>query len=292
MFELLPQQQEERLAAERAISALGEAAGLSRSTIYRYRRNGCWSMGESDTALRDAVQRVALEWPSYGYRRITAELHRRGVVANHKRVLRLMHEDNLLCFRRRSFIATTDSRHSHRVYENLAARMSLTNINQLWVADITYIRLRGEFVYLAVLLDAFSRRVIGWSLAERLSADLALNALRMALDSRDLGSNLVHHSDRGVQYACDAYTALLEENKIRISMSRTGNPYDNSKAERFIRTLKYEEVYLNDYDDLADARSSMGRFLDDVYNHKRLHSAIGYVPPAEFELSFSQPIHA
>jgi transposase InsO family protein len=292
MFELLSQQQEERPAAERAISALGEAAGLSRSTVYRYRRNGNRSMSESDTALRDAVQRVALEWPSYGYRRITAELHRRGVVANHKRVLRLMHEDNLLCFRRRSFIATTDSRHSHRVYENLAARMSLTNINQLWVADITYIRLRGEFVYLAVLLDAFSRRVIGWSLAERLSADLALNALQMALHSRHLGRGLVHHSDRGVQYACDAYTALLEKNKIRISMSRTGNPYDNSKAERFIRTLKYEEVYLNDYDDLADARSSIGRFLDDVYNHKRLHSAIGYVPPAEFERSFRQPLYA
>jgi transposase InsO family protein len=194
--------------------------------------------------LRDHIRRIALDWPEYGYRRITAELHRRGVEVNHKRVLRLMREDNLLCLRKRRFISTTDSRHSLTIYPNLVPGLTLSSINQLWVSDITYIRLLRGFVYLAVVLDAYSRRAIGYALEPYLEAELALEALRMALASRDIEAGLVHHSDRGVQYASSAYTDLLKERGIRISMSRRGNPYDNAKAERFMKTLKYEEVYL------------------------------------------------
>lgn len=202
-----------------------------------------------------------------------------------------MHEDNLLCLRRRSFVATTDSCHSHRVYPNLAGGLVPTNINQLWVADITYIKLLNEFIYLAIVLDAFSRRCIGWALGHRLTADLALAALRMALRERDVPEGLVHHSDRGVQYASDDYTALLNENGVLISMSRKGNPYDNAKAERFIRTLKYEEVFLSDYETRAEATKNIGHFIKEVYNQKRLHSSIGYLPPAEFELSLSRSLY-
>lgn len=290
MFEIVREHLEERPDAERAKGALGGAAGLSRSTAWRYGRNG--HAGESgDTDLRDAIQRVAIDWPTYGYRMITKELHRRGYVANHKRVLRLMREDNLLCLRQKPFVRTTDSSHSLCVYPNLATAMTITNINQLWVADITYIRLLREFIYLAVVLDAFSRRCIGWALERYLTADLTLAALRMALRDRDVPESLVHHSDRGVQYAAGEYTDLLEENGIRISMSRKGNPYDNAKAERFIRTLKYEEVYLSDYETEVEARTCIGRFIDQVYNQKRLHSSIGYLPPAEFERSLSLTIY-
>lgn len=233
--------------------------------------------------LRDQIQRVALEFPSYGYRRITAELKRRGWVVNRKRVLRLMRQDNLLCVRHKRFLVTTDSRHNLKVYPNLARDFRPTGINQLWVADITYIRLRIEFVYLAVILDAFSRRVIGWALGRTLEAELALSALRMALDERRPEPGLIHHSDRGVQYASGDYTALLREHAVVISMSRRGNPYDNAYSESFIKTLKYEEIYRNDWRDLEDLYPSIGEFLEDVYNRKRLHSALGYLPPAEFE---------
>jgi putative transposase len=192
--------------------------------------------------LRDAIQRLALQWPQYGYRCITKQLHRQGNIVNHKRVLRLMREDNLLCLRKRRFMITTDSNHKHLVYPNLVPELSLTTINQLWIADITYIRSLPEFVYLAVILDAYSRRCIGWALQPYLEAELAVEALKMALASRETEPGLVHHSDRGVQYASKVYTDLLKEREIRISMSRRGNPYDNAKAERFMRTLKYEEV--------------------------------------------------
>ena len=233
--------------------------------------------------IRDEMQKVALESPAYGYRRITAELQHRGFAINHKRVLRMMHEDNLLCIRRRAFVVTTDSRHNLPIYPNLARTITPTAINQLWVADITYIRLRAEFVYLAVVLDAFSRRVVGWALGRTLEAELAVAALRMALIERQPAPGLVHHSDRGVQYASRDYTEMLQQHQATISMSRKGNPYDNAACESFMKTLKQEEVYRNEYRDFHDAHGSIGEFLELVYNQKRLHSALGYLPPAEFE---------
>jgi len=233
--------------------------------------------------IRDEMQKIALESAVYGYRRITAELQRRGFAINHKRVLRMMREDNLLCVRRRRFVVTTDSRHNLPIYPNLAGQMTPTSVNQLWVADITYIRLRTEFVYLAVVLDAFSRRVIGWALGRTLEAKLAVTALHTALTERKPQPGLVHHSDRGIQYASQEYTDMLKQHKARISMSRKGNPYDNAACESFMKTLKYEEVYRNEYRDFQEARANIGEFLERVYNEKRLHSALGYVPPAEFE---------
>jgi len=214
---------------------------------------------------------------------MTVELKRRGWAVNHKRVYRWMREDNLLCLRRRKFVVTTDSDHGLPVSPNLARTMTLTGLDQLWVADITYIRLELEFVYLAVILDAFSRREIGWALDRTLEAELTLQALRMALLRRRPAPGLVHHSDRGVQYASRDYTQLLHDHGVQISMSRKGNPWDNAACESFLKTLKYEEVYRTEYRDLADARTSIGVFLERVYNQKRLHSALGYLPPAEFE---------
>lgn len=233
--------------------------------------------------LRSLIQQVALAWPCYGYRRITAELNRRGHHVNRKRVLRLMREDNLLVLRKRRFVHTTNSDHRLPIYPNLVPDLVVTGCDQLWVADITYIRLLREFIYLAVILDAFSRRCIGWALERHLEAELALLALRMALEARTVTAELVHHSDRGVQYASLDYTSLLKEQGIRISMSRRGNAYDNAQAESFMKTLKYEEVYLREYETMAEARSSIGHFLEAVYNQKRLHSALGYLPPVEFE---------
>jgi len=256
------------------------AAQVSRASYYRFVGSVA---KDQDMELRNEIQKIAVSRPSYGYRRVQAELKRRGQLVNHKRVRRLMREDNLLCVRRRSFVRTTDSRHGFTVYPNLAREMVLTDINQLWVADITYIRLQSEFVYLAVILDAYSRRVIGWELSNSLSAELALGALRMALKSRRFAPGLIHHSDRGVQYASGDYTELLRAHKVQISMSRRGNPYDNAQAESFMKTLKYEEVYRSDYRDQRDVSSCVGHFLDKVYNQKRLHSALSYVPPAEFE---------
>ena len=236
-----------------------------------------------DERLLPLVKELIDERPTYGYRRITIELQQRGFDVNHKRVLRMMHEDNLLCVRRRAFMVTTDSRHNLPIYPNLAREIKPMAINQLWVADITYIRLRTEFVYLAVVLDAFSRRVIGWALWRTLEARLAVTALRMALVDRQPAPGLVHHSDRGVQYAAQEYTELLQQHQAIISMSRKGNPYDNAACESFMKTLKYEEVYRNEYRDFQEAHASIGEFLERVYNQKRLHSALGYVPPAEFE---------
>jgi transposase InsO family protein len=228
---------------------------------------------------------VALAEKTYGYRRVTFELRRAGVVVNHKRVLRLMHEDNLLCLRQRAFVpATTDSNHGWRVVPNLTYGIVLTGIDQLWVADITYIRMREEFVYLAVVLDAFSRRVIGWALETHLQASLAIAALNMALVARrPAPGSLIHHSDRGVQYACNDYTDILQAYDLRPSMSRIGCPYDNAKAESFMKTLKNDEVDGRSYRDIDEARSAIGTFMEDVYNRRRLHSALAYQPPAEFE---------
>ena len=263
----------------RPLCRLGQ---VSRAGFYRWRQRP-GKPAERDLEVRDAIQRIALEFPCYGTRRVRFELWRRGYTVNRKRVQRLMREDNLLCLRRRKFVVTTDSNHDLPVYPNLAATLIVTRVNQLWIADITYIRLEVEFVYLAVILDAFSRREIGWALERTLEASLTLEALRLALRRRRPAPGLIHHSDQGVQYAATDYTDLLKANGIAISMSRRGNPYDNATCESFMKTLKYEEVYRTEYRDLDDARRSIGVFLEKVYNHKRLHSALGYVPPAEFE---------
>lgn len=274
------------------IRGLCKAAGLSRATYYRLRTRLDEPEAERDIELRAAIHEVALAWPQYGYRRITAELRRRGSVVNHKRVLRLMRADNLLCLRKRRYAITTDSEHGLPVYPNLVPTLDVTGTDQLWVADLTYIRLRREFVYLAVVLDAFSRRVIGWELSRSLEAELAVSALRQALASRRVRPSLVHHSDRGVQYASAAYTGLLGDHEVRISMSRRGNPYDNAQAESFMKTLKHEEVLVNEYATLGEARASVGDFLERLYNRERLHSALGYRPPAEYEQMLAESLTA
>jgi transposase InsO family protein len=264
-----------------------ELGDVSRAGLYRFDPKS--DPPGQDLDLRDAIQRIALEFPCYGRPRMTAALKRQGWEVNHKRVGRIMREDNLLCLRRKKFVVTTDSKHNFRVYPNLAGSMELTGMNQLWIADITYIRLETEFVYLAVVLDRFSRRVIGWALDRSLEDDLAIAALEMAFRRRTPSAELTHHSDRGVQYASNDYTGLLKDHGVRISMSRSGNPYDNATCESFMKTLKYEEVYRQEYRDLADARACIDRFIEKTYNGKRLHSALGYRPPIEFERSLSDP---
>lgn len=257
-----------------------ELGQVSRAGWYR---RGADPPEDRDLNLRREIQKIALEWPAYGSRRITAELRRRKWRVNRKRVQRLMREDNLLCLRKRKFVVTTDSDHGLRVYPNLARQMTLTGIDQLWRADITYVRLAVEFVYVAVILDAYSRRVIGWELDSTMEDSLTLAALRMALSRRTVTPELVHHSDRGVQYASSDYTQLLKNHHIQISMSRKANPWDNAACESFMKTLKGEEVYRSEYRDQAQARVRIGEFLQGVYNQKRLHSALDYRPPAEFE---------
>jgi len=258
-----------------------EVAGFSRAGYYRFQHPE--KPARMDLDLREEMQKIAVEWASYGSRRMTRELKARGWDVNRKRVQRLMREDNLLCVAKRKFVVTTDSAHGLKVHPNLAASMVLTGVDQLWIADITYIRLEEEFVYLAVILDAYSRRVIGWHLGEGLDSSLTLTALRMALRERTVQPGLVHHSDRGVQYCSGDYTGLLEENGIQVSMSRKANPWDNAACESFMKTLKYEEVYRTEYRNLADARARIGEFLEKVYNEKRLHSALDYRSPMQFE---------
>ena len=264
------------------IERMVELGGVSRASFYRFGKDNP-SRTDSDMDLRDAIQRVALEWPSYGRPRITAELRRRGWKVNPKRVYRWMREDDLLCVRKRKFVVTTDSNHDRKVYPNLAGDMVLTGIDQLWVADITYIRLGSEFVYLAVVIDAYSRRVIGWALERTVEDDLPLAALRQALELRQPAPGVVHHSDRGSQYASGDYTGLLKAHGCQISMSHKASPWENAGCESWMKTLKSEEVYRQEYRDLAEARASIAQFIDEVYNQKRLHSALGYQPPVEFE---------
>jgi len=277
-----------RPQGELTVERMCVLSGVSRAGYYRHWKRS--APRQEETAVRDAIQRIALSNRRYGYRRIAAQLRRDGFVANHKRVLRLMRRDNLLCLRRRPFVpVTTDSRHSWRVVRNLARGLVLTGLDQLWVADITYIRLAEEFAYLAVVIDAFSRRVIGWALDLHLRADLAIAALEMAIaERRPQPGTLIHHSDRGVQYACRDYTSLLEAIGIEPSMSRVGNPYDNAQAESFMKTLKQEEVDGRDYRHLDEARAAIGIFIEQVYNRQRLHSALVYRPPAEFEQNLQQ----
>jgi transposase InsO family protein len=267
-----------------SIERMCQLAQVSRAGFYRSFQEQ--QPQQEEMALRSAIQQIFLEHRRrYGYRRVTKELRRRGLVVNRKRVQRLMKEDNLLAVQPRAFVSTTNSQHELEVHLNLARRMTPTGINQLWVADITYLRLQGEFVYLAVILDAFSRKVVGWELGRTLSCQLAKTALERAIVQRQPRPGLVHHSDRGVQYAAQEYVNLLLEHQFIPSMSRPANPYDNASCESFMKTLKREEIYASDYRDLEHLRQNLEEFIDRYYNRVRLHSALAYQPPEEFEQS-------
>lgn len=289
MIPLIEQVMSERDNAARAIKELSAAVSVSRSSYYRHRgqKQKPRSLPAREIRRRAAIEAIALEMPNYGHRPMTAELQRRRLPTGRDRVLRYMREAGLLCRRRRAFRTTTDSNHDLPVFPNLTRDLTVTTINQLWVADITYIQLPRGFAYLAILLDAFSRRVIGWALDRQMITELPLAALQMALNRRAVKPGLIHHSDRGKQYAAAAYVSLLVKHQIRPSMSRPGNPYDNPQAERVIRTIKYDEVYLSDYQTLIEARASIGHFIEEVYDRKRLHSVLGYKTPFEFEQSLS-----
>ena len=266
-----------------SIERMCQLAQVSRAGFYRWLQEP-QPAAEEEMEVRSAIQQIALERRRrYGYRRISAELRRRGVQVNHKRVARIMREDNLLAVQPRQFVVTTKSDHKLEVYLNLATRMKLTGVNQLWVADITYIRLKAEFVYLAVILDGFSRKVVGWSLERTLASSLAMAALEQAIAKREPPPGLVHHSDRGVQYASEEYVRVLEKHRIIPSMSRPANPYNNASCESFIKTLKREEIFANQYRDLEHLRTNMEEFIENYYNQQRLHSALGYCSPEEFE---------
>ncbi|HEX8896949.1 MAG TPA: IS3 family transposase [Terriglobales bacterium] len=265
-----------------SIERMCQLTQLSRAGFYRWLQEP--PPVEPEMEVRDVIQQIALQHRRrYGYRRIAAELRRRGLCVNHKRVARIMREDNLLAVQPRQFVVTTKSDPKLEVYLNLAGRMKLTGMDQLWVADITYIRLKTEFVYLAVILDRFSRKVVGWSLGRSLGSDLARAALEEAIATRQPSPGLVHHSDRGVQYGSADYAALLQQHGIIPSMSRPANPYDNASCESFLKTLKREEIHANQYNDLEDLRSHIEEFIEHYYNRQRLHSALGYCSPDEFE---------
>jgi putative transposase len=270
--------------AERSDVSLQELCELfSVSRSWYYERPTPEEKAHGDVELRDAIERIVLEFPGYGYRRATAELHRRGWTVNHKRVLRIMREESLLCQLQRRFKATTDSAHSFGSYPNLLKDVELDGPDRGWISDITYVRLPTSFCYLAAILDAYSRRCVGWRLSRQISTSLTLSALEMALATRRPSSGLIHHSDRGVQYASSEYVVRLQEAGAQISMAAVGNPYENAKAESFFRTLKMEEVYLKDYRDFEEAEENIAQFIEEVYNNKRLHSSLGYLPPVEFE---------
>lgn len=256
-----------------------DLAGVSRSWYYERQHRS----PRDETALQDEIERIVLDFPGYGYRRVTPELERRGWDVNHKRVLRIMREQSWLCRLARAGHQTTQSDHDLPVYPNLLKHAEITGLNQVWVADLTYIRLPLEFIYLAAILDAHSRKVVGWNLSRRLDVSLTLTALECALAARRIPPGVIHHSDRGVQYAAQAYVDMAQEAGMVLSMSRRGKPRDNPQAESFFRTLKMEQVYLTEYLDFDDAYHQIAHFIDDVYNEKRLHSSLGYLPPGEFE---------
>jgi transposase InsO family protein len=267
-----------------SIERLCELMGVSRSWYYEhYQRPSAAEKAKEDVGLRDAIGRIVLEFPGYGYRRVTAALGREGWSVNHKRVLRIMREESLLCQIKRRFKPTTDSAHSFRRYPNLIEDIEIDGPDEGWVADITYVRLPTSFCYLAAILDAYSRKCVGWHLSRFIDTSLTLSALEMALAARRPETGLIHHSDQGVQYASSEYVLRLEEAGARISMAAVGNPYENAKAESFFRNLKMEEVYLKDYRDFEEAEEDIGEFIEEVYNEKRLHSSLGYLPPVEFE---------
>lgn len=266
------------------ISHICGNVGLNKSTYYNWKNS--IEKPKSSKRLKHLIQKIALEFPFYGYRRITKELERRGIPVNHKKVLKLMREENIICRRKKKFRpVTTQSNHNCRVYPNLAKDLKVTGLNQLWASDITYIQLPKEFIYLSAIMDKFSRKCVGWDLGRDIDTCLTLNALDMAIKKRkSIGfSNLVHHSDQGVQYASKDYVKKLNELKIKISMSRKGNVYDNAFAESFNKTLKVEEIYINEYETFEDALNNIKHFIEKVYNAKRLHSSIGYKSPNKFE---------
>ena len=267
---------------EVALSELCELFEVSRSWYYE-KPTKAERQAREDVALRDAIEHIVLEFPGYGYRRVTEALKRQGWCINHKKVLRVMRKESLLCQLKKRFRPTTDSAHSFGIYPNLIKDAALNGPDQGWVADITYVRLPTTFCYLASILDDYSRYCVGWSLSRWIDTRLTLEALEMALASRRPGAGLIHHSDRGVQYASGEYIGRLQEVGAKISMAALGNPYENAKAESFFRTLKIEEVYLKDYRTFEEAEQNMGHFIEEVYNKKRLHSSLGYLPPVEFE---------
>ncbi len=264
---------------------LCDLLGVSRSWYYEQIAQP--DQDAQDIALRDQIEHIILEFSGYGYRRVTRALLRQGIKVNHKRVLRIMREESLLCHLKKHFVPiTTNSRHGFPIYPNVLAGAALTAPDQAWVADFTYIRLRSAFVYLACILDAFSRRCVGWHLSREMTTQLTSSALHQAIVERHPQAGLIHHSDRGVQYASREYVEQLQGIEAQISMSAVGNPYDNAKAESFFKTLKQEEVYLKEYDSFADAEENLTIFIEHVYNEKRLHSSLGYVPPVEFEAAY------
>ena len=269
------------------IQSTSELLNVSRSGYYNWlkNRNLNTRINKEEMKIKNEIHKIAIYYSGYGYRRITKELKNRGYLVNHKKALRLMREDNLLCIKKKFKPLTTNSNHKYKIYPNLIKNLDIYTLNQVWASDITYIHLYNEFIYLAVILDLFSRRCIGWDLSRNIDSQLVLNALEKAIKNRWNPNikGLIHHSDQGVQYASNLYVSRLQNHNILISMSRKGNPYDNAFVESFIKTLKYEEVYLKEFNSFYDALENISNFIDTVYNKKRLHSSLGYKSPIDFE---------
>ncbi len=267
------------------LTTLCKTLNVSRNAFNNYAKKPVIDVNTK--SILDNIKNIIANTRKYGYRRVSKQLKNNNIIVNHKKVLKLMHDNNLLCKSKKSFKVTTNSNHPFPKYKNLIKNLVPISINQIWASDITYVRLNNSFIYLAVVLDLFSRKVIGWSISKYIDENLTISALNMALSSRDFSNGLIHHSDRGVQYASINYTNLLKLNNIEISMSRPANPYDNAFLESFMKTIKQEEIYMNEYDDLNDAISNISNFIEEVYNKKRIHSSIGYVSPTDYEFAFS-----